>query len=182
MSFRRKHHKVRNELPDELIEAVNKRLIEGDTYREVAEWINQKGYEISKSAVGRYGKDFLSRLERLKVVKEQAKTIVEEGADRPATELYEATSQLATQLIMETLVKVDKDELESADVVKLLNVIPKLETSATKREKIKLSYNQGVDAAAERIKEELKAELGKDGELIEKITTLVNEIKDEVKS
>lgn len=183
MTFRRKHHKVREELPDELLEAVNQKLVAGKTYREITEMIKQEGYEISKSAVGRYGKDFLSRLERLKVVKDQAKTIVEESADRPATEMYEAASQLAMDLIMETLMKADAGkELKEADLIKLMNVLSKLETSATKREKVKLKYNEGVEAAVTKIKEELKSEINTDSELMKKLTRLVDKSKEAVKN
>lgn len=183
MSDRRKHHKIKQDLPPELIAAVNKRLVAGDTYRDVADFLNQKGHEISKSAVGRYGKDFLSRLERLKIVKEQARTIVEESADRPATEMYEAANQIAVQLIMETLSKASaKKELDEADLIKLMNVLSKLETSGVKREKIKLSYNQGVEAAVKRLKEELREELSKDSELLIRINSLVDKIKNEVKN
>lgn len=180
---RRKHHKIKQELPNELVEAVNKRLVEGHTYREITDWIKNEGYEISKSSVGRYGKDFLSRLERLKVIKEQAKTIVEQSADRPATEMHEAANQMAMQLIMETLQKAESGKMvEEESLTQIMKVLAKLETSAAKREKVKLAFNRGVNAAVESLKEELRQELSENPELVNQITEIIDKKKNEVKN
>lgn len=97
---RRKHSKIERALPPEIREAVNAKLTEGYTYQEVADWLRDLGHGVSKSAVGRYGKDFLARLERLKVAKHQARAIVQEMGDGPATET-EAATLLSVQAIME---------------------------------------------------------------------------------
>ena len=99
---KRSRHKI-STFPPLLVEAINKQLVAGITYEEIAEYINEKGFEIGKSSVGRYGKDFLTKLERLKKAKEQARTIVEEVSDRPATELHEAANQTAVTLIQEMM-------------------------------------------------------------------------------
>ena len=104
---RRKHSKITSALPQDLVQVINERLVDGETYESIAAYIRAQGHEVSKSAVGRYGKDFLSKLERLRVVKEQARAIVSEGKDGPALEMTEAATQLALQLIMERLVSVE---------------------------------------------------------------------------
>ena len=104
MGNRRKHARITTELPKSLIQAINERLVAGETYESIAAYLRERGHDISKSSVGRYGKDFLSKLERLRIVKEQARTIMTEGKDGPALEMTEAATQLALQLIMERLV------------------------------------------------------------------------------
>ncbi|MDK2902466.1 MAG: hypothetical protein PWQ93_385 [Clostridiales bacterium] len=150
MAERRKHHKI-EKLPDELVEAVNQKLVEGYTYQQVTDWLNEMGHSIGKSSVARYGKDFLSRLERLRVIKDQARAIVEESGDRPATEMAEAANQLAMQLITETLMKVD--EVSTDDINKIFNALAKLESSGVQRERLKLDYKQKIDKAVNRIEE-----------------------------
>jgi hypothetical protein len=170
---RRKHFKV-EAFPPEIVEAVNRKLVEGYTYQEVTDWLNQLGHDIGKSSVARYGKDFLSRLERLKVVKEQAKAIVEVNPDAPATEMAEAANQLATQLIMEFLMELDLTDLAEAKVTEILKALARLEQSGVRREQLKFNFNKGVDAAAAKIKEALRAEVAADPELLGRLSEIVD--------
>lgn len=157
MAARRKHHKITTELPPEVIDAVNKRLVEGSTYRDIATWLEQMGQPVSKSAVGRYGKDFLTRLERLRIVRDQARAIVEDNADRPATEINEAASALASQLITEALMAAqDSDSGLDKKITEAIKALSLLERSAVARERLKLDYKMKADAALKRIEETAK--------------------------
>ncbi|MTI82731.1 MAG: DUF3486 family protein [Firmicutes bacterium] len=175
----RKHYKV-SKLPDNLVEAVNKKLVEGYTYQDIAEYLTELGHKIGKSSVQRYGKDFMSRLERLRVVKEQAKSIVDSNPDAPATEMAEAANQLSMQLIMEFLMKVDITDLEEAKVTEIFKVLAKLESSGVSREKLKFTFNKGVEAAANKIKEALRSEVTSDPDLVAKLYTMVDQKAKEV--
>ncbi|MDR3561893.1 MAG: DUF3486 family protein [Negativicutes bacterium] len=146
---RRRHSKITSILPPEVVEAINKRIVSGQTYQEIADYLNQSGHEISKSSIGRYGKEFLSRMERLKIVKEQAKTIVSENKDGPATEMAEAANQLAIQLIMENLLTVD--DLNGAKITEVLKALALLERSGVQREKLKMDFKQKIDSAVKQI-------------------------------
>lgn len=148
---RRKHHKIPRVLPPDLVEAVNRKLVEGHTYQEIADWLGQMGHQVGKSSVGRYGKEFLTRLERLRQVRDQARVIIDEGQGAPATELHEATNQLAIQLIMETLLQLDT--VQGEKVADLLKALAQLEKSAVAREGLKLDYRQKVDKAVKQIEE-----------------------------
>ncbi|MDZ4042902.1 MAG: phage protein Gp27 family protein [Eubacteriales bacterium] len=170
---RRKHFKVEG-LPDGILEVVNRKLVDGFTYEQITEWVNGLGHDISKSAIGRYGKDFTSRLQRLQVVKDQAKAIVDVSPDAPATEMAEAANQLATQLIMELLMDLDLDDLRGAKITEILKALAKLEASGVRREKLKFDFNKGVDAAAARIKEALRAEVNSDPDLMSKLSAIVD--------
>lgn len=156
----RKHFKVQ-ELPEELRAAIDEQITRGVHYRDIAEYISQMGHEIGKSSVARYGKDFLTRLERIRVVRDQARAIVEADPDAPATEMAEAASLIGQQLIMETLLKLDNADGEK--VSDLLQALARLEASGVKREALKLQFNKGIEAAVNRIKAGLKDELAKFG-------------------
>lgn len=177
---RRKHHKVKQELPKELVEAVNKLLIQGVTYREVEEFLAEKGHNIGKSSIQRYGKDFLTRLERLNLVKEQASAIVNTNPDSPQTEMAEAANQLAMQLIMETLMKVEALDMDDTKMTDLMKALALLERSSVAREKLKYEYNKGINIALTRLKDALKAELKSHPKLMDQVIELVDKTKDEV--
>lgn len=164
MANRRKHSKVET-LPPEIVAAVNQALTGHHTYEEIAAWLREMGHGVSKSSVGRYGKDFLSRLERLKVVRDQARAIVDADPDAPATEMAEAANQLALQMIMELLIKLPEDALEKASVTEVLKALGRLEQSGVAREKLKLTYRDKVEKVAEKVEETGKAK-GLDEETI----------------
>jgi len=69
--IRRKHGRIRDELPPEIREQVDRLLIEGATYEEVREFLTRRGIEIGRSSIGRYGKDFLNAYSRLRVVEDK---------------------------------------------------------------------------------------------------------------
>ncbi len=148
---RRKHFKI-DQLPDELVEAIHQKLVDGWTYRDLAEWLKQQGQPISKSSVARYGKDFLARLEALKAAREKAKAIVEAHPDAPATEMVEAANQLAVQLILETLMQLD--DLAGEQVTDLLHALAKLEQSGVQRERLKLEFRRRTERVLSAIRDD----------------------------
>ena len=151
---RRRHHRI-STLPAEVVQQVNSLLAKpGTTYQAVTDFLHEQGYQVSHSSVGRYGKDFMSRLERLQVVKEQAQAIISDSGDRPATEMGEAANQLAIQLIMEHLMTVDT--LEGEKISEVLKALAQLERSGTGREKLKLDYQQRAKKTATRVEEHLR--------------------------
>lgn len=149
--MRRKHFKI-DELPEELVEALHQKLVDGWTYRDLADWLRSQGQPVSKSAVGRYGKDFLVRLEALKQAREKARAIVEANPDRPATEMVEAANQLAVQLILETLMKLDA--LDGEEVTGLLHALARLEQSGVQRERLKLEFRRRTEAVLNRVSDD----------------------------
>lgn len=174
MASRRKHSKVEG-LPPEIVAAVNEKLTEHHTYDEIAAWLKQLGHGVSKSSIGRYGKDFLTRLERLRVVRDQARAIVETDPDAPATEMAEAANQLALQMIMELLMKLPEDALQEAKLTEVLKALANLERSAVAREKLKYEFHRGVDAAVAAVKAELKKEMARRPDLMEQMYALVEQ-------
>ncbi|WP_104372431.1 phage protein Gp27 family protein [Desulfocucumis palustris] len=173
---RRKHHKVAT-LPPEIVEAVNDMLVKGHTYQQIVNYLGQMGTPVSIASVGRYSKDFLTKFERLRQIRDQAKAIVDSNEDTPGTQLAEATSELALSMIMETLTSLDN--LQGEKVTELLKVLPKLADASTKREALKLQFNKGVEAASVRIKEALRKELEADPELMQRVIELVEQSKEQ---
>jgi len=180
MTNRRATSRIARELPPDLRDQLNSRLTDGRyTYDDITEWLGELGFAISRSAVGRYGAGFLARLERLKRSREQARTIVETNNGKPGTEMVEAAHLLAVDLVTEKLLITE--DLEGADVVDILNVLAKLEASATKREALKLQHDRGVTAAEKRIQAQLRAELQAHPELAERLSTVVAAAAEEVR-
>lgn len=145
---KRSHSKVAK-LPEEIRAAVDRKIMEGVEYQEIADYINRMGTSVSRSSVNRYGQKFMAKMERLRLAREQAKIVVEGAKDGPALETVEAANQMAVQIILERLIEMDDiKEAKSTDVLKALAL---LERSATNRERLKLEAKRKAGEAIKNI-------------------------------
>lgn len=144
----RSHSKVA-ELPEEIRAAVDRKILNGVTYREIVEYINGMGTPVSLASVGRYSQSFVSKMERLRLAREQAKIVVESAKDEPALEMVEATSLMAVQVIMERLIEMD--DLKDAKSTEVIKALALLERSATNRERLKLDARRKADEVVKNI-------------------------------
>lgn len=155
----RSHGKIDN-LPTPLKREVENRLLEGETYENISNYLKEQGEEVHLSSVGRYGKKFLKRFESVRVAKEFAKLLAEDNADRPSTELHEANNLLASQLIMEAMVSEDMDAEERSKIAKS---IASLQRAQVSNEKLKIQARKesgAVHVALNLLKDKVFSEIG----------------------
>lgn len=175
---KRSHSKVAK-LPEEIRAAVDRKIMAGVEYQEIADYINAMGTEVSRSSVNRYGQRFMDKMERLRMAREQARIVVETAKDGPALEMVEAANQMAVQVILERLI--DMGDIKEAKSTEVLKALALLERSAVQREKLMLEYNRALTAATKQIKDGLQKELGKQPELLTKLLSMVDTVLEEVK-
>ena len=65
---KRSHSKVAK-LPEEIRAAVDRKIMEGVEYQEIADYINSMGTSVSRSSVNRYGQKFMAKMERLRLAR-----------------------------------------------------------------------------------------------------------------
>ena len=160
--------RVETELPLELRKAVNRLLLEpGTTYDDVAKFLNAKGYDISRSSIGRYGKKFLEAYQNIKQFEDQARAITS-GVD-DGMPMEEAVGKMLLQKVMAALVDGSADITENsrliADVAKLQSAhiqMAKWKDDLEKRARSaadavdKIAKKGGLsDAAAEQIRKKI---------------------------
>ena len=145
---KRSHSKVAK-LPDEIRAAVDRQIMAGIEYQEIADFINGMGAQVSRSSVNRYGQKFMAKMEGLRLAREQAKIIVESAKDGPALENVEAASLMAVQVIMERLIEMD--DLKDAKSTEVIKALALLERSATNRERLKLDAKRKADEVVKNI-------------------------------
>ena len=100
---------------------LDKRLIENSfsDYTELTTWLQDRGYEISRSAVGRYGKEFKEVYEGLQQSMEQARAIVEANPD-DENALSDAILRVTQNKAFQAVLKEDGDLKELSLVVSRL--------------------------------------------------------------
>ena len=118
-------------LPAEIKFALEKKLIQGGfaDYTGLAEWLNEQGFEISRSSVHRYGKKFEDRLSALKIATDQAKAIAEASED-DAGALNDAIIRLVQTKMFDLLMDLDVDD---KSLPRIGQAVAKLSQSAVKQ-------------------------------------------------
>lgn len=141
------HGRIRDELPQEVREQVDRLLVEGgSTYDDIRDFLAAKGYDISRSAIGRYGKHWLNTYQRLRIAEDKARTLVSEVGDGLA--LDEAASRLLMQQVLELLIST---ELETKERASLMKSVAILQSSSVQREKLKKELRSKVEEVAEEV-------------------------------
>jgi len=141
------HGRIRDELPQEVREKVDRLLVEGgSTYDDIRDFLAAEGYDISRSAIGRYGKDWLNTYQRLRIAEDKARTLVSEVGDGLA--LDEAASRLLMQQVLELLISTELAPKERASLMKSVAI---LQSSSVQREKLKKELRSKVEEVAEEV-------------------------------
>lgn len=87
-------------LPPDILAAFERRLAENGfaNYTELTEWLNQQGYEVSRSAVHRYGQKVERRFAAIKSSTEAARLIADGAADEGDTRSEALMAMVQTEL------------------------------------------------------------------------------------
>lgn len=98
------------QLPDEVRRELEQKLIGGSfaDYSGLSEWLADKGYEVSKSAIHRFGQNFEERCQALSMATQQAKSIVEATPDDEGA-MAEALMRLMQEKLFQVLLQMDVD-------------------------------------------------------------------------
>ena len=146
MRSRRKHGRIRDELPPDVRAQVDRLLIEGATYDDVKAFLARAGFEIGRSSIGRYGKEFLSAYGRLRVVEDKSRALVSEAGD--GLVLEEAAAKIFAQMIIEAQLS---GELDIKALPRIISDFAKLQSSSAMRERMKMEVRDKANAVAEEV-------------------------------
>ena len=148
----RQHSRVSDELPAEIRAEVNRLLIEpGVTYDDIQKFLAEKGYDISRSAIGRYGKGFLAVYQKLRIIEDKSKALVSEVGE--GLVLEETASKLFVQKIIELQLE---DKIDPMEIPRILSDFAKLQASSIMRERLKDDFKKKIDKAADDVVKTVK--------------------------
>jgi len=185
--IRRRHFKA-DSLPKKLKDELCRKFQAGVPYLELEAWLREEGHPIGHSSVQRWGAPFQAVLEKVALCREGAQTIVGLMAGKPATELNEATEQIAVQMLMEVLVSISQSadaEVagEPKDLSKRAGMLAKISSalsglghSASYRERTKVVFQERIAPARKAAADAAKKALEKSGATKESVTQVVDKI------
>ncbi|MEI7456594.1 MAG: DUF3486 family protein [Nitrosomonadales bacterium] len=117
-------------LPKEVKEYLDRTLVENNfsDYELLAEELKQRGFELSKSAIHRYGQEFETRLSALKMATQQAKAISDSIPDDEGS-MNDALIRLVQQKAFDMLLKME----EGASMKEVSLMVARLSNATVKQ-------------------------------------------------
>ncbi len=138
-------------LPKEVKEWLDRALVESNFsgYKLLAGEMKARGYEISKSAIHRYGQDFEERLKTLKMVTEQARAVVQAAPDEDGA-VNDALVRLTQEKLFGVLMEIEVDP-ETVDLAKLAKAVAELGKASVMQKRWLSEVRAKAEAAAANV-------------------------------
>lgn len=123
-------------LPDAVREDLEHRLIKGgfSGYRELAQWLTDQGFEISKSSLHSWGQDFEDRVGALKRITAQARAIVAESPDDDGA-VNEALIRLTQERVFSLMMDLELD-LGPTQLAKVTKAVADLSRASVSQKRL----------------------------------------------
>lgn len=155
-----------SQLPEQIKAELDRKLIESafSGYRQLEEWLAEIGFEISHTAIHKYGQRFAVTLAELKTATEQAKAIVSVVGD-DENSLGEAVTNLALQKALIALQNIDVEATQdnpryAYDWTKVLSAIGKLSSQSIANKQYRSQMQKQIEIELQAIETEAKAKGG----------------------
>lgn len=151
-------------LPEAVRHEFERKLVENgfSDYQAIAEWLQDQGYEISRSAAHRYGQKVQRRFAAIKSSTEAARLIAEGAADEGDTRSEALMAMLQTELFdaLVAIGEMDSEELNALDRFGVMaegaKKISGLIFASTRLKEYQAKVKAKVQAAAEDVAKQAK--------------------------
>lgn len=139
-------------LPEPIRKELEQKLIRNGFagYRELTDWLEAKGFEISKSAIHRYGQRFEDRVEAVRMATQQAKAIVESTPDDEGA-VSEALMRLVQEKIFQVLMELEIDTSKPMNLASVAKSIAELSRATVTQKKWQAEVREKAQRAAESV-------------------------------
>lgn len=164
-------------LPMEIKDRVDEMLIDTSyTYLEIAIWLNEAGFEISKSAVGRYALRQNSARNRMLEAQEQAQALVKMVKKNPEIDYTEPTMQMLMAGLTQKIATA-QEEFDAMPLDKAGRLIVALSRTKVYKEKAYQDMKDRAELAFEQLETELMTKIKADPGLASELKTILEKAK-----
>jgi len=179
---KRKRNRIRckiDDLPQAQKDMVRLMLMDtANTYLEISEYLRNEGYDISKSAVGRYALRQNAVAQRLSEVQEQTRLLVNAVKDDPDVDYTEASMRMLITSLTEKIATA-QEEFDQMDLAEAGRLIVSLSRTKVYKERVRADIEKRAKVALEAFKTEIKAELsGHEPELMQRLIEVADRVAD----
>ncbi len=144
---------------------------------EVNAWLQENGYKItiSREAIRRAVRSYEDEIADVRKGVEISKAMAEVFKDHHGTEQSEAMLMYLSQLITKELRNIESINFE--DPAEMIHATAKLTLAQAKLSQYRTQAIKALDKAKDKIKSELQSAITRDPELLERLCTIVDDVK-----
>lgn len=170
-----------DQLPNEIKQKVNAMLLDLNyTYNDIAIWLNEEGFEISKSSVGRYAIRNNEVTRRLMEAQEQTKALIEAVKNNPEADYTEGALQIMSGELTRKIATA-QEEWDEMTVDKAAKIMVSLSRTRTYKDKIRQDMQAKVDLAFEGMEKEIMEVIKTDEEMVVSLKSIMEKARKKMK-
>ena len=169
-----------DKLPDEIKTELDLRLADtANTYEELAAWLKSEGYEISKSAIGRYSIRSTQAAQRVAETLQRTQAIAQAVEAHPDLDYTKAASMVLMDGLMQR-VSTAEDDFSSMPLDKAGRLIASLSRNATYEKRVRQDMKKKAELAFEQREVELMAAIKQHPELVGELHDVLTRAREKV--
>ena len=167
-----------DELPSEIKGQVDVMLSDtSNSYQDVSGWLKEKGYEISKSSVGRYAVRSNTAAQRLLEAQSRTEALVNVVRKNPDADCTEAGLMLMMDGLINRLATAE-DEFDYLPLDKAGRLIASLSRTKAYKDKVRQDMKDKADLAFQEMEEEIMKTIKSDPELKVRLKEILTRAKE----
>ncbi len=164
-----------DEFPDEIRAQLDGMLADVNyTYREIADTLTEQGYEISRSAVGRYAMRHNSAARRLKEAREQTTALLQQIRENQDVESTELASAILIDGLTRRIATAEED-FDALPLDKAGRLLVQLQRSTIYKERWRKERLAAIESVERNVKARMRQMVQDDPDLLERLQQLVSE-------
>lgn len=154
-----------DKLPDDIKGQLDAKLMDtANTYEELSEWLKAEGYEISKSAIGRYAIRSTQAAQRVAETLQRTRAIAQAVEAHPELDYTKAASMVLMDGLMQR-VSTAEDDFAEMPLDKAGRLIASLSRNATYEKRVRADLKKKAELAFDQMETELMAAIKQHPEL-----------------
>lgn len=169
-----------DKLPDGIKGQLDGKLMDtANTYEELAQWLGTEGYEISKSAIGRYAIRTTQAAQRVAETLQRTQAIAQAVEAHPDLDYTRAASMVLMDGLMRK-VSTAEDEFMEMPLEKAGKLVASLSRNATYEKRTKAELKKKAELAFEQMETELMTAIKQHPELVGELHDVLARAREKV--
>lgn len=169
-----------DQLPENIRLKIDEMIIDTTcTYQEISIWAKEQGYEVSKSAVGRYAMRTTAATQRLIEAQRQTEALVNVVKRNPDVDYTDA----GLMMLMDGLVKkltTAEEEFDNMPLDKAGRLITAISRTKIYKDRVKLDMRKKVDLAFQGMEADIMAAIKAQPEIAAELKAVLEKAKEKM--
>lgn len=167
-------------LPDDIKAQLDLKLTDtANTYEELSKWLKEKGFEISKSAIGRYAIRSNQAAQRVAETLQRTQAIAQAVEAHPDLDYTKAASMVLMDGLMQRVSTAEED-FNEMPLDKAGRLITSLSRNATYEKRVRQDMKKKAELAFDQMEAELMAAIKQNPELTGELRSVLARAREKV--